>query len=405
MVGHPMTGTEHTAEPPATGSHPSILMVSTISATLGFVFPFARHLRTLGWRVDAAANGATTDAGVLAAFDHGFEVPLSRSILDVVGIARSTAALRPVITAGDYDIVHVHTPIAAFLTRLVIRGMPRQRRPRVAYTAHGFHFHTGGHPVTNRLFLTMEQVGGRWTDRLVVINEEDRDAALRHHVVPARKLLFMPGIGVDTAHYDPAAVPAEQVTAVRADLGIPADAPVFVVVGELSIRKRPFDVVAALGEMRHQDAHVVLLGEGAERPRVDAAAEAADAVARVHYLGKVSDVRPAVLAADALVLASSREGLSRAILESLALGVPVVTTDGRGNPDLVVPDAGFVVHVGDVTALAGAMDRIIDDPAAATAMGAIGRRRIVEGYDQDRLIELHDRMYAELLAEGEAARS
>jgi glycosyltransferase involved in cell wall biosynthesis len=355
--------------------------------------------------VDAAANGATTDAGVLAAFDQGFEVPLSRSILDLAGIARSTSALRPIITAGDYDIVHVHTPIAAFLTRLVVRGMPRQRRPHVAYTAHGFHFHKGGHPVTNRLFLTMEQVGGRWTDRLVVINQEDRDAALRHHVVPARKLLFMPGIGVDTAHYDPEAVPADQVAAVRAGLGIPPDAPVFVVVGELSIRKRPFDVVAALGAMRHQDAHVVLLGEGAERARVDAAAEAADAVARVHHLGKVDDVRPAVLAADALVLASSREGLSRAILEALALGVPVVTTDGRGNPDLVVPDAGLVVPVGDVTALAGAMDRILDDPAAAKAMGATGRRRIVEGYDQTRLIELHDRMYAELLTEGQAARA
>jgi glycosyltransferase involved in cell wall biosynthesis len=394
-----MTDPEHASEPTARTGHPSILMVSTISATLGFVYPFARHLRAQGWRVDAAANGATTDPGVLAAFDQSFEVPLSRSILDVVGITRSTTALRPVIATGDYDIVHVHTPIAAFLTRLVVRGMRRARRPRVAYTAHGFHFHKGGHPVTNRLFLTMEQVGGRWTDRLVVINEEDRVAALGHHVVPARKLLFMPGIGVDTTHYDPAAVPPARVAAVRTELGIPASAPVFVVVGELSIRKRPFDVVAALGGMRHQDAHVVLLGEGAERPRVEAAAEAAAAADRVHYLGKVDDVRPAVLAADALVLASSREGLSRAILEALALAVPVITTDGRGNPDLVVPGAGIVVHVGDVPALGAAMDLIIDDPAGARAMGAAGRQRIVEGYDQALLIELHDRMYAELLAE------
>jgi glycosyltransferase involved in cell wall biosynthesis len=378
---------------------PAMLMVATIAATLGFVYPFARHLRELGWRVDAAANGATESDGVRDAFDGRFEVPLSRSVLDVGGLLRSIRAIGPIIAAGDYDIVHVHTPIAAFLTRLAIRRMPRERRPSAVYTAHGFHFHSGGHPLTNALFLTLERIGGRWTDRLIVINHEDHEAALRHRIVAPRRLLLMPGIGVDTSHYAPDAVPEADVTAVRTGLGIPPGAPLFSIVGELSVRKRPFDVVAALGSMRHQDAHVVLAGEGAERPRVEAAAEAAGATARVHFLGSVPDVRPFVLASNALVLASTREGLPRATLEALSLGVPVVTTEGRGNPDLVRPDAGLVVPVADVPALAAAMDAIIDDPGAARAMGAAGRARVVEAYDQSVLIEMHDRLYTELLAE------
>ena len=86
-------------------------------------------------------------------------------------------------------------------------------------------------------------------------------------------------------------------------------------------------------------------------------------------------------------------------MEALSLEVPVVTTNARGNPDLVRPDIGLVAPIGDITALAAAMDTMVDDPEEARAMGVRGRARMVAGYDIGILIAQHETLYRELLAE------
>jgi glycosyltransferase involved in cell wall biosynthesis len=378
---------------------PALLMVATLSATIrGFLLPYAAHFREMGWRVEAAANWATVDPELQRDFDRLYELPLSRSILDAGGILRGMRAISRILESG-YDIVHVHTPIAAFVTRAAIRRMPAERRPAVVYTAHGFHFHPQGGLTTNAVFIAAERLAGRWTDRLIVINDRDHAAALKHRIVPPHRLVLMPGIGVDTHWYARSRVPAAEIERARAQLDIGPATPVFAVVGVLSIRKRPFDVVAALGQMRHRDCHLVLLGDGPERPRVEATAREWGVVDRVHLLGTTMDVRPAVAASTALVLASSREGLPRSIMEALSLEVPVITTDARGCPDLVAPDAGLVVPVGNVPALAAAMDRMLDDPEEARAMGARGSARMIEHYDLSILIAQHEALYRDLLAQ------
>ena len=77
----------------------------------------------------------------------------------------------------------------------------------------------------------------------------------------------------------------------------------------------------------------------------------------------------------------------------------MVATDARGSPDLVEPDAGIIVPVGDVPALARAMDRMLDDPEGARAMAARGRRRMVEQYELSILIAHHEALYRDVLAE------
>ncbi len=138
--------TSSTERDDGSNTGPSLLVVATIAATIrGFLTPYASHFRRMGWHVEAAANGATVDPGLEGIFDGLHEVPLSRSILDFGGILRATAAISRILESG-YDIVHVHTPIAAFVTRAAIRRMPVAQRPAVVYTAHGFHFLEQGHP-------------------------------------------------------------------------------------------------------------------------------------------------------------------------------------------------------------------------------------------------------------------
>jgi glycosyltransferase involved in cell wall biosynthesis len=391
-----------TAHGAAPSPGPRLLYVATIAATLShFLGPYARHFRAAGWRVDAAASGALADPALHAAFDAVHELPLSRSIFDVRGMLASYRALSGLLDTAP-DIVHVHTPIASFVTRLAIRRRPRDRRPAVVYTAHGFHFHREGHWLTNQVFRTVERLAGRWTDRLVVINDEDLAAARRHRIVPPARLVHMPGIGLDTAAFSPAVVDAAEIAAARAAVGVPAGAPLIVAVGELNRNKRQADAIAALAAMQHRDAHLVLLGDGDARPRLEALADRLGVAERVRFGGLVPDVRPLLAGATALVHTSKREGLSRAVMEALALEVPVVASAARGNAELV-GDSGAVVPIGDVAGLASAMDGLIADPDGARAMGRRGRQRMVERYDLAALIGRHEELYAGLLAERRAA--
>ena len=101
---------------PATSPPPdvSLLYVATVALTIRlFLLPYVAHFRALGWRVDAAASGVTTDDVLREAFDHVYEVPFSRSIRDVGALIHSEGALWRQSWPRRHDIVHVHTPIAA----------------------------------------------------------------------------------------------------------------------------------------------------------------------------------------------------------------------------------------------------------------------------------------------------
>lgn len=381
-----------------TSSATAVLFVTTVASTLShFLVPFALHFRDRGWRVDAAANGVDGAPKIQGAFDHLYELPLSRSILDVGGMIRGLRALAPVLESRP-DIVHVHTPIAAFVTRLAVRRMPAAQRPLVAYTAHGFHFHKGGNPLTNATFITAERIAGRWTDRLIVINDEDEEAARRHRIVGTGRLVRMPGIGVDTTFYARSAIDPLVLDAARDSFGIVAGVPLFVAVGELSRRKRMADVISALALVRHPGARLVIAGEGFERGNLQQLITQLGLEGRVTLAGMIADVRPLVASATSLILASDREGLPRAIMEGLSLEVPVIASTARGNAELVGTDAGLIFETGDVPALARHMDWIVEHPADGLAMGQVGRARIVEHYDLARLVALHDELYASMLS-------
>jgi glycosyltransferase involved in cell wall biosynthesis len=376
----------------------SLLYVATISHTIRrFLLPYAAHFRALGWRVAAAASGASADPVLREAFDAVHEIPLSRSLLDVGGLIRGERAIAKV--AAEQDIVHVHTPIASFVTRLATSRRADPERPAVAYTAHGFHFHEGGRAATNAVFRTAERLAGRWTDRLVVINEEDFLSAQRHRIVGPGRLVRMPGIGIDTGRFSRSSLGEDEAARIRRDLGIAADVPLFVVAAEYNRNKRVGDIIRALAAMRHREAELLLIGGGPGQAGLAALTERVGVDRRTRIEGFVDDLRPIVSAATALVLPSKREGLARSIMEALSLEVPVIASTARGNAELVGVDSGLIVGTGDVAGFAAAMDWMIDHPRERHAMGVRGRARMVEGYDLEIVIQRHEELYRQMLAE------
>ena len=183
-------------------------------------------------------------------------------------------------------------------------------------------------------------------------------------------------------------------------VGLEADRPYFVSVGELNRNKRPTDVVKALAGMRAREPALLFLGVGPERERIAQLARDLGVAHRVMVPGAFfDDIRPLVAPAIALVQASKREGLPRSIMEALALEVPVVTSAARGCRELVDSDRGQVVPIGAPAEMSAAMDHLFLDPSQRLEMGRRGRQLMVERYGLKRIIEEHERLYSGLLGD------
>lgn len=375
---------------------PKALFVTTVPITLeAFLVPLARHFRARGWTVDALANGAGAHAAIDGEFDARHDVSWSRSPFSPGNLAG--ARVREVVAAGGYDLVHVHTPIAAYVTRAALHRMPADTRPAVVYTAHGFHFYRGGRPAANAAYRALERRAAAWTDALVTINAEDFEAARRFGTIDPERVRLVPGIGVDTDRYHPGAAPAGYAPALRESFGVSAGAFLVAMVAELAPVKRHAHLLDALARTR-EDVEVLLVGEGPLESRLRERAVALRVQSRVHFAGYRRDVPELLASCDALALVSEREGLARSVLEGMASGLPVIGTDTRGIADAITPETGWVAAKHDVAALAGALDAAAADREEAARRGVAGRARAIERYALPRIIDAYEELYRDVLA-------
>lgn len=373
----------------------SLLVVTTIPATLcGFLLPFAYHFHTLGWRVDAMAQGVSDCAECLQAFDQVWEVEWSRNPLDPQNLLVAPRQIREVLAQEDYDLVHVHTPVAAFVSRYALNNLRRRGRLKVIYTAHGFHFYRGGALLKNAIFLALEKLAGHWTDYLVVINREDEEAAKRYNIVSAERVRYMPGIGVDDEHYNRNSISEAEVVRVCREMELPLGTPLFLSIAELIPRKRPWDILRAFAWLGRPRVHLAFAGDGPLIEEIRQLSSDLGVENQVHFLGLRQDIPTLIRASVATLLASEQEGLPRSVMESLCLEIPVIGTDIRGTRDLLRGGCGLLVKLGDVEGLAQAMAWVLDHSEDAQAMGKRGRERMA-AYDLQHILELHETLYAE----------
>ncbi len=361
-----------------------------------FLNPFGSHFRSQGWTVDAMARGLRESPECGDNFHRLWNVPWSRNPWGAENLVQAPQAFRQAVKASGYDIVHVHTPVPAFISRCAMARTPAGDRPRMVYTVHGFHFHDFGSSWKNKAFLGLEKLAGQWTDCLIVINRADEESARRHRLVPDEKIVYMPGIGIQRRDYQPEAVPEPAVEKLRRELRVGVHTPIALMLAEFSPGKRHGDALQAFARMRHREAHLVLAGEGPLSGEMTRLAEQLAILHRVHFVGFRRDVPVLLRAAAMSILPSEREGLPKSIMEALNMGLPVVGTSVRGIRDLLADGAGLLVPLGDAQRLAEAMDWILDHPVESRSMGETGRGRM-HLYERGHILKLHQDLYARLL--------
>ncbi|WP_310569298.1 glycosyltransferase [Gemmatimonas sp.] len=379
---------------------PRVLVVTTISTTLSaFLLPYADHFRARGWQVDALAAGATTHAGLGMHYDRLFDASWQRRVGGVRHAWRTWRALwgaprqvRAIVADGAYDLVHVHTPIAAWITRFALRD--RAPTTKVIYTAHGFHAYPGASRLRNALFRAVERTAAAWTDYLVVINADDLAIATKDQLAPPGRIVHHPGIGVDARHYHAASAVDRRTT--RHGLGFGESQPLIAVVAEFNRNKRQADVIEALALLASRVTAmptVLFLGDGPRRATVEALAVARGVADHVRFLGHRRDVAAVVASTDALLLPSKREGLPRCLLEAMAMHVPVITSDARGSRDLVAQGRGLSYRTGHVNALADALATLLRQPVEARARADRAAAWIEREAALRHITALHDQLY------------
>jgi len=334
-----------------------ILYVTTIGSTMAFFKSFIKSRLDMGDSVDIACN--TRLADVPACYREWglrvFDISCTRSPLGA-GNLKAVSELKKLAARGGYDIVHCHTPIAAFCTRLACRSERKKRGLKVFYTAHGFHFYKGA-PLKNwQIYYPAEKLCAGMTDVLVTINKEDYSLARADF--KNTKVVYVPGVGIDTAFFKNAEADRAKT---RAELGIPENAYMLLSVGELNENKNHAAVIRAVAASEKCDFYYAVAGEGPLHEELSSLAKELGVSGRVKLLGYRSDCEKLYKTADLYIHPSFREGLPVAPMEAMASGLYTIVSDIRGCEDLV-SDKPLRFDPGDVSAIKNLIEALAAQP-------------------------------------------
>jgi glycosyltransferase involved in cell wall biosynthesis len=373
----------HRAASASRPRRPRILLLITLAEVGGAQTYVASLLPALVERFDVivAAHGvgplrdAATAAG--ARFEQLDHVRRSVGAHDFAGLVELVRLLR----RHRPDILHASSSKAGVLGRLAaaVAGVPIR-----IFTVHGWAFAAYSGP-TGRLY--------RWADRLVrplttvtvCVSERERVLGLAAHTCEPDRAVVIPN-AVDVAG------------APRVESGR-RPRPLIVAVGRLKAPKDFLTLVRALGRLEPDSFDAVIVGEGPDRPQLEAEIGRLGLAERVVLTGERRDVPELLARADIFALASSSEGMPVSVLEAMAAELPVVASRVGGLPEEVVDgETGVLVEPGDPENLAEALAGLIADGELRRRLGVAGRARAEQAFDLEPFRRAHLELYSRELA-------
>jgi glycosyltransferase involved in cell wall biosynthesis len=287
-------------------------------------------------------------------------------------LARTFAALRP-----DAVIAYTVKPVTLGAVAAARAGVPRFVS---MITGLGYAF-SGGRTAKRRLSeaaaTLLYRRALRRSSAIVFQNPDDRDFFRTRGILPSRpEPIVVGGSGIDLVHFSPAPLPEGcrflMISRLLGDKGL-----------------REYGEAARRLKAKHPEARFALVGYFDNSPDAISRDElAAMQAGGIEFLGKMDDVRPAIADCSVYVLPSYREGTPRSVLEAMAMGRAIVTTDAPGCRQTVDHGRnGLLAEPRDADSLEAAMERFIADPAMIAPMGAQSRRIAEERFDVNRVNE------------------
>jgi len=264
--------------------------------------------------------------------------------------------------------------------------------PVAIHSEHGYELEIlGGLPVRRRLLCGAVY---RMADQVFTVTRDLKNYhSTQSRLSPSKfRVIYN---GVDTEIFSPR---PEQASALRREIGIPAERIVIGSVGRL-VPIKDYKTLLQAAEIlvrQGKNVHVVLVGSGPEMPKLQAhVAASTDLAGRVEFVPASNRVADLLNAMDIFVLPSISEGMSNTILEAMATGLPLVVSRAGGNPE-IVGSVGGLFDPRDVKALADHLSQLVDSNSLRREYGQAARRRAVDQFSLSGMVRTYRDMYVDL---------
>lgn len=357
-------------------AHKTVLLLGSYAPSLiHFRGSLIAAMAARGHRVIAAAPGIdeATRNSLEQLGAEPAEIAIGNASLDPLGLYRSLAALRRLIREHRPDVTIAYTIKPVILAALAGRA---EKVPHIVslITGAGYAF-TGGVELKRRLArlsaTLLYRLALARSDEVIFQNEDDCALFRELRLLPAGKpTRLVNGSGIDLDCFSPAPLPARTS---------------FLMIARLLKDKGIREFAAAAKRLKTDHPHVQIALVGYLDPSPDSLTrqELDDLIAcGIDFRGRLDDVRPAIRDASVYVLPSYREGTPRSVLEAMAMGRAIITTDAPGCRQTVRDgETGLLVPPRDAQALYRAMLRFVEEPALAARLGPAARRLAEDRFD------------------------
>jgi glycosyltransferase involved in cell wall biosynthesis len=317
-----------------------------------------------------------------------FEKPLGRNLAIVPNIQKKIQQLKP-------DVIHTHTIGALWY---IGKATSKVDTAAIIHTEHIDNVIKATGNIAKLKTRLMWHQAAKFAARFSCVSPEVLESAARYRTVPRKKLTVITN-GIDLSIVANARENrAELRQSKRQELGLPEDAILLGTVGRLNEVKRQELLIQAT--TRIPDVHLVLVGDGPERGKLEQITTELNLSNRVHFIGFQSQPESWLAAVDVFALSSRLEALPLALLEAMAAELPVVSTNVGGVAEVIQDGvSGYLVSNGDVEQLTCRIAELVADPVQRKQFGQVGRKIVEERYSLDRMYSEYQKLYQEVLAD------
>ena len=350
-----------------------ILYVTTVSSTINvFLVSHIKMLIDKGNKVDIACNidqELSNDFMEYGVILH--RIDFSRNPLSLDN-KKAYKQIKELQQREKFDIVHVHTPVASFVTRLALRN----ENIKMIYTCHGFHFYKGAPLINWMIYYPLEKIAAHWTDVLVTINSEDLNRADKFNLRNNGQVKLMHGVGIDPKIYELDNFDRDEY---RKKLGLDKEDFVLLVLAELNQNKNHIQVIKAIDILKNKYPNIKALfaGKGSLENKLNETISNMGLEENIKLIGFRSDIKELLHSCDCVGLFSKREGLGKCLLEGMITGKPIIATNTRGPKELIDNNKnGFILSVNDYIGTCNCIEQLYVEDKKSIDFGKISKEKV-----------------------------
>ncbi len=361
-----------------------LLICTTDNMIWQFLLPHIKDLQEYGATVDCVCSktGFWFDELKTKYGLNMIEVPMERSPLKLVNL-KAYKKVKELQKQNKYDIVYCQQPVGGMIGRFV----GKKFKLPVIYTAHGFFFFKGNSKLKNFIFKSAEKYMAKFTTALITMNDEDFNACKDWK---CKQTFKINGIGVDQTKYDNSEFDK---LAFKKELGLNEDDKVILSVSEFIKRKNYPTMLQSFAKLckTRNDVKYVLCGTGILFEEMKAYAKQLGIEDKVLFLGYRKDINKIMQVSDIFFHQSFQEGLTMGIMEAMHFAMPVITSNVRGNVDLIDNGkGGIITECDDIEAQVAALSKLLDDKTLREQMGQFNVKNVEKYYLDNVRAELKE---------------